>query len=216
MSWSKSIVVLWALSAMPLSAATELPVVSPAGDAEAGAQVAGVCAACHALDGNSIDPQYPKLAGQHAQYIARQLRLYASGERDNAIMLGFAAQLSEDDIRNVSAFYQAQQLQRGVADESVLERGKRLYAWGDLGSGLPSCAGCHGPAGLGNPASGYPVISGQHADYLAARLRAFRDGEVWGKDGNANAVMSGVAARLTDEQITALSSYLEGLHPVQP
>ncbi|MBE5316386.1 MAG: c-type cytochrome [Xanthomonadales bacterium] len=196
------------------------------GDAAAGQSKAAVCAACHGMDGNSADPQYPKLAGQHERYIARHLALYKSGERNNAIMLGFAAGLSPQDMRDIGAYFATQKVRAGLADESVIESGpnegkkfyqvgEKLYRGGDLERGVPACAACHGPAGKGNPGPAYPSLGGQHATYTAAQLKLFRDGLVHGRDANANAVMSGVARYLTDEEIQALATYIEGLHEAE-
>ena len=176
-----------------------------AGDPKAGQTKAGACAACHGLDGNSADPLNPKLAGQHEQYIWRQLKLFKSGERENPIMLG------------------SQKVIAGVADEAVIAEGpnagkkfyqvgETLYRSGKPSAGVPACAACHGPAGAGMPGPSYPAIGGQHATYVAARLTAFRDGMVWGKDKNANVIMSQAAKGLSDEEIQGLASYLQGLH----
>lgn len=195
------------------------------GNAEAGATKAGVCAACHGVDGNSADPQYPKLAGQHERYIARHLALFQSGERDNAIMLGFAAALTAQDMRDIGAYFASQTVVAGLADESVIaegpnqgkkfyEVGQALWRGGDADRGIPACMACHGPAGLGNPGPSYPALGGQHASYTAAQLQLFRAGTVYGRGNNANAVMAGVAAGLTDEEIQGLATFIEGLHPV--
>ncbi len=193
------------------------------GDAKAGEAKAAVCAACHSADGNAVDPQYPKLAGQHERYIARHLGLYKSGERANPIMLGFAAALSPQDMRDIGAFFAGKSSGGGMADDSVLaegpnagrkfyEIGQSLYHGGDAERGVPACAGCHGPAGDGNPGPSYPRLAGQHAAYTRAQLDAFRGGAVYGSGDNANAVMMGVAKYLTDEEIASLASYIEGLH----
>lgn len=191
------------------------------GDPAAGQAKVAVCAACHGMDGNSVIPANPKLAGQHERYIWRQLRLFKSGERNNAIMLGFAMTLSEQDMRDIGAWYASQTPQSGIAndarispasDETWVQRGERLYRGGDRTTGTPACMACHGPAGEGNPGAAYPHLAGQHADYTKAKLLAFRDGEVWGQGDNANAVMAGVARYLSDEDIEALSTYIEGLH----
>lgn len=194
-----------------------------AGDPKVGQTKAGACAACHSLDGNATDPLYPKLAGQHEQYIWRQLKLFKSGERDNAIMLGMSAALTEQDMRDIGAYYGSQKVLAGVADESVIaagpnagkkfyQVGEKIYRAGKPAEGVPACAACHGPAGAGMPGPTYPALGGQHASYTAARLTAFREGTVWGKDKNANVIMSQAAKNLTDEEIQGLSSYLQGLH----
>lgn len=193
------------------------------GDAAAGQGKAAVCAACHGMDGNSADPQYPKLAGQHERYIARHLGLFKSGERENPVMLGFAIALSPQDMRDIGAYFAGQAIQPGVADEAVITsgpyQGKKFYQVGEAiwrggvaEHGIPACAACHGPTGRGNPGPAYPALAGQHARYTADLLRRFRDGTVYGRGEQANAVMAGVAGRLTDQEIESLASYIEGLH----
>lgn len=212
----------------PAAIAAELPADGPAtpGDAQRGEAKAAACAACHGVDGNASDPQYPNLAGQHEHYIARQLKLYKSGERDNAIMLGFAATLSSQDMRDIGAYFASQTARPGVADETIIaegpnagrkfyEVGQKLYRSGDPARGIPSCAACHGPTGAGVPGPSWPALRAQHAQYTAVQLRAFRDGAVWGKEANANAIMAAVARNLTDEEIDSLASYLQGLHDVR-
>lgn len=186
------------------------------GDPVRGEAKASVCAACHGVDGNSTNPEWPKLAGQHERYIARQLALYKSGARENAVMLGFAATLSAQDMRDLGAYFARQKVQPGVADEKLVARGERLWRGGDLKREIPACMACHGPSGRGNPFSGYPALAGQHADYTAMMLRAFRDGLVLGKGADANPIMAEVARALSDEDIEALASYIEGLHAVWP
>ena len=212
----------------PAAVAAALPDDGPAvpGDAVAGEAKAASCAACHGADGNAADPQYPNLAGQHEHYIARQLALYKSGERDNAIMLGFAATLSSQDMRDIGAYFAKQAKRPGVADETIIaegpnagrkfyEVGQKLYRAGDPARGIPSCAACHGPTGRGVPGPSWPSLQAQHAQYTAQQLRAFRDGMVWGKDANANVIMASAARNLSDEEIDALASYLQGLHDVR-
>lgn len=212
----------------PQAIAAELPADGPAmpGDAERGEAKAASCAACHGADGNAADPQYPNLAGQHEHYIARQLALYKSGERDNAIMLGFSAMLSSQDMRDIGAYFAKQVPRPGVADESLItegdnagrkfyEVGQKLYRSGDPARGIASCAACHGPTGTGVPGPSWPALRSQHAQYTAQTLRAFRDGAVWGKGNNANTIMASVARNLTDEEIDSLASYLQGLHDVR-
>jgi cytochrome c553 len=186
------------------------------GDPAAGEAKAAACGACHGMDGNSADPQYPKIAGQHERYIARQLALFKSGARMNPIMMGFSATLSEQDMRDLGAFYASKAAVPGVADEKLFPRGETLYRGGDRASGTPACMACHGPAGSGNPGARYPAVAGQHADYTRAQLQKFRDGMVWGRDDEANVIMSGAAAYLSDEDIEALATYLEGLHFANP
>lgn len=194
-----------------------------AGDPAAGQTKAGACAACHGLDGNSADPQYPKLAGQHERYIARMLHLFKSGERMQPIMMGMAAPLSEQDMRDIGAYFATQHALPGVADDTAIkegpnagkkfyEVGEKLFRAGNATAGVPACLACHGPSGRGNPGPAYPSLGGQHASYTAAKLQAFRGGEVWGKGDNANPTMMQIAHNLTDEEIQSLASYIEGLH----
>lgn len=182
------------------------------GDPQAGAAKAATCVACHGEAGNSVNGEWPKLAGQHKLYLIRQLELYQSGGRQNAIMAGMAAGLGETDMADLAAYYNQQTLKPGSADEALVARGAELYRAGDAESGVPACTACHGPTGIGNPLSGYPRINGQHAQYLSTVLKAFRGGAVWGQGDQANAVMAGVAANLSDQDIEALASYLQGLH----
>ena len=207
----------------PVSELTDAHGPAEAGDAAAGKAKAAVCAACHGLDGNAQDPQYPKLAGQHERYIARHLALFKSGERENAIMLGFAALLSPQDMRDIGAFYASQTMLPGVADETVItdgpnqgrkfyQVGEAIYRGGNAERGIPACAACHSPTGAGNPGPAYPRLGGQHAQYTADMLRRFRAGTVFGRGENADAVMAGIASRLTDEEIEVLATYIEGLH----
>lgn len=194
-----------------------------AGDPKAGQAKAGACAACHGLDGNASLPIYPKLAGQHEHYIWRQLHLYQNGGRDNAIMLGMAATLTQQDMRDIGAYFSTQKVTAGVADDTVISTGplsgqkfytvgQNIYRGGKPSAGVPACMACHGPAGAGIPGPSYPALGGQHAEYTAAKLTAFRDGTVWGKDKEANVIMSQAAKGLSDEDIQSLASFLQGLH----
>lgn len=196
------------------------------GDAAAGAGKAAACAACHSVDGNSADPQYPKLAGQNERYIARQLALFKSGGRENAIMLGFASVLSPQDMRDVGAYFASQSVRAGIADESLIAEGpnkdkkfyqvgEALYRGGDAARGIPACMACHGPSGHGNAGAAYPALAGQHAGYTATQLQHFRDGKVWGKNETVNIIMGDVAKQLTDEEIQAVATYIEGLHAAE-
>lgn len=194
-----------------------------AGDAAVGQGKAAVCGACHGMDGNSTDPQYPKLAGQHERYIARHLTLFKSGERSNPIMLGFAAALSAQDMRDLGAWFASQKVSPGLADDTMIQDGpyagqkfwqvgEALWRGGNAARGIPACAACHGPTGAGNPGPPYPALAGQHARYTADMLHRFREGTSYGKGDNANEVMRGVASMLTDTEIDALASFIEGLH----
>lgn len=193
------------------------------GDAKAGQTKAGACAACHGVDGNAADPQYPKIAGQHERYLWRQLKLFKSGERANPIMAPMAAPLTEQDMRDIGAYFATQHALAGVADDSAIaggpndgkkfyQVGEKIFRAGKPEAGVPACLACHGPSGRGNPGPAYPSVGGQHASYTAAKLMAFRGGEAWGKDGNANVIMNSIARNLSDEEIQSLASYIQGLH----
>jgi cytochrome c553 len=172
-----------------------------------------VCAACHAADGNSASPANPKLAQQHPEYLVKQLQNFKvkpgakEAERVNAIMAGFAAGLSDEDMRNVAAFYAKQTQKLGTArgTKENLTLGEQLYRAGVASKGLPACAGCHGPTGSGIPAQ-YPRLSGQWAEYTATQLTAFREG---GRKNNVQ--MSQIAAKMTDKEIKAVADYIAGL-----
>ena len=180
-----------------------------AGDAEAGKSKSAMCAACHGPDGNGPAPTFPKLAGQHAAYLAKQLAEYKSGERQNATMNGMAAALSEQDIADLAAFYSSQQVTLGKAAEDKVEAGEAVYRAGNTATGVSACAACHGPTGSGNPMANFPSLSGQHADYTVLQLKAFRAGE---RANDAGSMMRGVAKKMTDAEIEAVAQYIQGLH----
>ena len=165
-----------------------------------------VCVACHAADGNSTLPENPKLAAQHPEYLAKQLMEFKSGKRDNAIMKGFAAGLSEEDMTNISHWLADQKATDGFATEKDLVRmGERIYRGGIADRQIAACAGCHSPNGAGIP-SQYPRLAGQHATYTVNQLNAFRSGV------RKNSVqMTGVAAKMNDMEIKAVSDYIAGL-----
>ena len=199
------------------------------GDPQKGATLAGACAACHGLDGNSsIDPvMYPRIAGQSERYLARQLALFKAGARTEgnaALMAPFAQPLSAQDMRDLGAYYATQKGGAGIADDTVIaegpnagvkfyEVGQKLYRSGDAARGIPSCMACHGPSGAGNPGPAYPHIGGQGAQYSARRLEQYRAGKTSDPDPALFNVMAAVAKTLTDEEIQSLGSYLQGLHP---
>lgn len=181
------------------------------GDAAAGQGKAAVCGACHGIDGNSTDPQYPKLAGQHESYIVRQLTSFKGGKRQNPIMLGMATPLSEQDMHDIGAYFATKQSRPGVADEALVALGQKLYREGDAERGIPACMACHLVDGRGNPGAVYPQLAGQHAQYVEATLKSWHDGTVWGDDAHAK-IMPAIARKLDAKDITALASYIEGLH----
>ena len=175
------------------------------GSADQGKAKSATCSACHGSDGNSAAADYPKLAGQHASYLASTLRAYRDGSRKNAIMAGLAAVLSEEDIADLSAYYATQVVSSGAVQAELLERGEQLYRFGDMEKGISACAACHGPTGVGVASAVFPSLKGQWAGYSETQLRAFRDGL------RINVMMSGVAQNMSDADIKAVSSYVEGL-----
>ncbi|WP_291213001.1 c-type cytochrome [Dokdonella sp.] len=181
------------------------------GDATAGEAKAAVCVACHGMDGNSTDQQYPKLAGQNEAYIARQLELFKTTKRNNPIMLGFASMLTPQEAHDVGAFFASKNVTAGVTDEQALARGQALYRGGDAALGVPACMACHGPDGHGVAGAGFPQLAGQWASYVDAKLTEWKSGTTWGNDTNAQ-IMPAIAQRLSAADIAAVSSYVEGLH----
>lgn len=182
---------------------------SAAGDIDAGEKLALTCAACHGVDGNSNNPAWPNLAGQHAGYIDKQLRNFRDGVRQDAQMTPFVAHLSDEDIASLAAYYAAQKPCNGEAQTAGVELGERLYRAGDADKGVAACMACHGPAGAGNPAANYPRINAQHASYTEAQLKAFR---TEARDNDHNGVMRDIAGRMSNESISAVANYLQGLH----
>lgn len=201
------------LAAWLLASGTALAAENPLveGDAEAGQQKSATCAACHGPDGNSSNPEWPVLAGQHPRYIVDQLKAYKSGARRNAVMQGQVANLSEQDMKDLAAYYAEQQPKQRTASEAAVEIAQPLWRAGDAERGMPACAACHGPAGIGNAGAAYPRVSGQHPQYTATQLRAYRAGERG--QGTSGQMMQHVAAELSDEEIEALASYAAGLQP---
>lgn len=188
------------------------------GDADRGEELAQTCAGCHGTDGNSTSSENPKLAGQNQRYFIEQLEAYQSGERVNAVMQGFAADLSEQDIRDLAAFYAIQEPEGGEADPDLVELGERIYRAGIESSEVMSCMGCHGPDGSGNAPAGFPRVAGQHAEYTIAQLQAYRAGyradepseSARMTDGDTR-MMRATAYGMRDHEMEAVASYIQGL-----
>jgi cytochrome c553 len=198
-----------AAPAAPAVAAAEAP--AKPGDAPAGQAKAAVCGACHGMDGNSADAQYPKLAGQSEQYIVRQLTDFKSGKRQNPIMMGMAAPLSTQDMHDVAAYFASKTPLPGVADQALVEHGQTLFRQGDATRDIPACMACHSIDGRGNPGAMYPQLTSQHAQYIEATLKSWHDGTTWGDDAHSQ-IMPAIAKKLDADDIAALASYIEGLH----
>lgn len=180
------------------------------GDAEAGKTKAAVCAGCHGGDGNSAVASFPKLAGQNVRYLVKQMQDIKSGARSVPAMTGLLGDKSAQDMQDIAAYFSSQFPSIGAADKDLVELGEKIYRAGSKESGVSACAACHSPTGKGNAMAGFPSLGGQHADYIATQLRAFREGERT-NDGDAR-MMRSVAFRLTNKEIDAVASYISGLH----
>lgn len=180
-----------------------------AADAAAGKAKSAVCAACHGVDGNSALPNFPKLAGQDARYLAKQLADFKSGVRKDPSMTGMVAGLSKKDMENLGAYYASQKPNTGVAraDAAALKKAERLYRGGDAKNGISACMSCHGPSGHGIPPR-FPAVSGQHAAYAQKQLLDFKAGT----RNNDSETMTRIAFRMSAAEIKAVSEYMAGLH----
>jgi cytochrome c553 len=202
---SSIVLLLAALVAGSALAAETKPAFKP--DLAKGQAIAsGACSACHSTDGSRGAPANPILAGQHPEYLAKQLQEFKSGKRKNAIMAGFAATLSDDDMRHVAAFYASKQAKPGTAkNKDTIRLGERIWRGGITDKGVPACAACHGPTGAGIPAQ-YPRLGGQHAEYTESQMLGFRSGS-----RANNAQMMTIASKLNDLEIKSVSDYIAGL-----
>jgi len=180
-----------------------------AGDIAAGKGKSVVCAACHGADGNSPSDMFPKIAGQHESYTAKQLADFKSGARKNATMAPMVAALSDQDMADLAAYFSSQKGSPGAVTEDLLEVGQKLYRAGNKKTGVPACMACHGPTGAGMPAAKWPALSGQYASYTALQLKAFADGT---RSNDPNNMMRDIAAKMSASEIKAVSAYVSGLH----
>ena len=195
-----------AAPALPAFATDAAPAPAKPDLAKGEASYSTVCVACHAADGNSSIAENPKLAQQHPAYLVKQLEEFKSGKRASAIMQGFASMLSDEDMKNVGWWLASKPAKEGFAkDKDLVSLGERIYRGGIADRNIAACAGCHSPNGAGIP-SQYPRLSGQHAEYTAVQLKAFRDGV-----RTNSAQMTGVAAKLNDREISAVADYIAGL-----
>ena len=178
------------------------------GSIEDGRIKATVCIACHGIDGNSINPEWPSLAGQHAQYIQKQLQSFQNGQRENILMNPFVMPLTAQDIQDLASYFSSlSSIQRG-ADPNLVELGQRIYRGGIMEKDVPACIACHGPSGKGNPFALYPIVKGQHSTYTINTLNAYALGS---RSSDSNEVMRSIANSLTQEEIEAVASYIQGL-----
>lgn len=179
------------------------------GDIEAGKTKSVTCAACHGTDGNGPSDLYPKIAGQHASYLVKQLQEFKSGVREDPIMLGMAGALSEQDMEDLAAYYSSLTTTPETVSPEIAEAAKNFYMGGDMERGIPGCTACHGPRGNGLELAKFPKISGQHPAYLKSQLEKFRSGL---RGNSPNGMMSDLSSKLTDEDIELLSHYISALH----
>ena len=184
-------------------------VMAAEGSADAGKQKSTACAACHGPDGNSANGQFPNLAGQHASYIYGQLKAFKSGDRKNAIMNGQAANLSDQDMKDLAAYFSSQTMKIGAANKDLVKKGENIYRGGDASKGLPACIGCHGPAGWGNAPAKFPRIGGQKPTYVVTQLQNYASGD---RTTDPNGMMRDIASKLSDDEMKAVASYVSGLY----
>ncbi len=181
------------------------------GDAEHGKSISSTCVACHSADGNSIIPSYPKIAGQYENYLLKELLLYKGRATDRAsanaqIMYTQVADFSVTDLEDLAAYYSSQKMSNGTTEQKYLTQGEKLYRGGDLEKNITACSACHSPTGKGNRLAYFPVLSGQHPDYIIEQLKAYRSGE------RKHYVMQAIAKRMSDAEIEAVSHFASGLH----
>lgn len=190
-----------------------------AGNAEAGQEKVAVCGACHGADGNSAAPNFPKLAGQGERYLFKQLQDIKAGSSQTAEpgvgrkvleMTGILEPYSDQDLQDIAAYFSSQKMTVGMADPALVAQGEKLFRGGKVEEGMPACTGCHSPNGAGLAAAGFPHLGGQHATYVAKQLTDFREGNRT-NDGD-NMIMRAIAAKLSNKDIEAVSSYVQGLH----
>lgn len=180
------------------------------GSAENGKARSIMCTACHGSEGNSVNSLWPSIAGQNASYMVAQLEAFKSGLRSDPLMTGQAMLLTDSDMRDIAVYFEGlPAAAMAVADPSIIGKGEALYRGGDSDSGVAACLACHGPTGRGNPAAKYPALQGQHADYTAKQLHDYASGTR--KSDGKTRIMRDIASRLSEDDITALASYVQGL-----
>ncbi len=195
--------------AISLMLSLGLVVTAQAGDVASGKNLSAACGACHGSDGNSPAASFPKLAGLGEKYLLKQLKDFKSGTRANPIMAGQVAALNETQMGDVAAYYASQTRSIGYAAKDKVALGEKTYRAGNKATGVPACLACHGVSGTGMSAAGFPALGGQHSDYIKAQLMAFQEDK---RTNDANKVMRDIAARMSNKEISAVSSYIQGLH----
>ena len=198
------------VTGMLFFAALSMVPAAMAGNAEAGKTKAAACGGCHGMDGNSMIPAYPKLAGQNEAYIVKQIKDFkANSTRQNAIMLGMVAALSDEDAADIGAYFQSQKLASAATfDESKLAAGREIYKGGNLQTGVPACQACHGPNGAGTAGIGYPQLGGQYVDYTLAQLKAFKEGA---RSNDDKMLMRSIVEKMSEEDMVAVANYIASL-----
>ena len=179
-----------------------------AADIEAGKSKTAVCAGCHGMDGNSTNPVWPSLAGQHASYIYKQLKDFKEGRRSDPTMVGMVATLNDEDMRNIAAYYESQSINPIAFDADLIAAGENIYRGGITETGVAACMGCHAPAGTGNGPAGWPSLKSQHAPYLVAQMKNFQKGA---RNNDAGSMMRNVVKRMSDEEMNAVAAYVAGI-----
>lgn len=195
--------------AMSLMLSLGLVAGAEAGDAAAGKKIAAACGACHGADGNSPAPTFPKIAGLGEKYLLKQLKDFKSGARNNAIMVGQVAALSDGQMADLAAYFASQKTSIGYAAKDQVALGEKVYRAGNKATGVPACLACHAADGKGMSAAGFPALGGQHGAYIKAQLMAFQEDK---RDNDANKVMRDIAKKMSNKEIEAVSSYIQGLH----
>ena len=178
------------------------------GNLQAGQSKSVTCAACHGPDGNSINPEWPNLAGQNEKYLLNSLHSFKDRSRENVLMSSQAVNLDEQTIKDLAAYYAFQESDKHTADPALAELGERLYRGGNLDKGVSACIACHGPLGHGNPGAGYPSVAGQYATYTQNQLLAYRSNA---RKTDPNRIMRDIASLMTEDEIKAVASYIQGL-----
>jgi cytochrome c553 len=186
-----------------------LVVTAQAGDAGAGKKISGACAACHGKDGNSAAPSFPKIAGLGEAYIAKQLKDFKSGARDNAIMAGQVAALNDKQMGDLAAYFAGNKRTVGYAAKDKVALGEKTYRAGNKSTGVPACMACHSMDGSGMASAGFPALGGQHGAYIKAQLVLFQEGK---RTNDASDVMRDIASRMSNKEVDAVSAYIQGLH----
>ncbi len=182
--------------------------ITQAADIEAGKSKTLVCVACHGADGNSVNPIWPRLAGQNASYIAKQLRDFKTMKRMNPTMQGMAATVQDADIDNIAAYFESQKQVAATFDKSLLEMGQNIYRGGIAETSVAACMSCHGPSGSGNGPAGFPSLKSQHPEYIVSQLQRFKDGL---RANDTGKMMRGVAKRMSEKEMKAVAAYIAAM-----